>query len=135
MRLYSARPGGRSYRPVVGRPAAAISGALAVVGAAVLAFGLGAVGELHAGWFGLGAYAGFCALLGARSRPFAAPLIGGVSWLFYNGFVVHRYATVVWTGGAEVGRLGLLTAAALLAALPGVLPRRRIRAERWYYQY
>lgn len=135
MRLYTTRPGGRRYRPVVGRLAVPMSGALALLGSAVLALGLGALGELRAGWFALGAFAGFCALLEAASRPGAAPLIGAAGWLFYNGFAVHRYAMLGWAGtGVELARLGLFMAAALLAALPAVLPRRRIRAERWVYQ-
>lgn len=130
MRLYHARPGRRSYRPVVGRLPVSMSGALALVGGAALALVLAAVGELRPGWFGLGVYAVFCALLGAVSRPVAAPLVAGAGWLFYNGFVVHRHADVVWSGTAvECERLGLFATAALLASLPAALPRRRIRVQ------
>lgn len=131
MRLYQVRPGGRLFHPVVDRLAVSMAGALAVPAGAALAAGLAVVGELRAGWFALGAFAVLCALLGALARPAAAPVVGGVGWLFYNGFAVHRFATVVWAGaGVELGRIGLLAGAALLAALPGTLPRRRIRVER-----
>ncbi|MFF7634001.1 hypothetical protein ACFZB9_12730 [Kitasatospora sp. NPDC008050] len=131
MFFYTARPGARRYRPVVGRLAVPGSGAFAFLGSAGLVLGLAGVGELRAGWVALGAFAVLGALLGRRSRPAAAPLIGVVEWLFYNGYVVHRYAVLGWAGGAEVGRAGLLTAAALLAACSATWPRRRIRAERW----
>jgi hypothetical protein len=131
VRLYRVRPGGQFFHPVVDRVAVSMAGALAVPAGAALAFGLAAVGELRAGWWALGAFVVLCALLGAAARPAAAPVIGGVEWLFYNGFAVHRYATLVWAGaGVELGRMGLLTGAALLAAVPAVLPRRRIRVER-----
>ncbi|MFI9269336.1 hypothetical protein ACIGXM_01225 [Kitasatospora sp. NPDC052896] len=63
------------------------------------------------------------------ARPARGPLIGGVGWLFCNGLAAHRHATLGRAGhGVEPLRMGLLTGAALLAALPAVLPRRRIRA-------
>ncbi|WP_157538083.1 hypothetical protein [Kitasatospora azatica] len=132
MRLYRARPGGRHYYPELRRMAASLSGALAFLGAAALAFALAAVGELRPCWLSLGAFALLCAVLGACSRVAATPLIAGADWLVYNGFVVHRYATVAWTGtGLELARYGLFAAAALATALPAGLPRRKIRAEHW----
>ncbi|WP_327067427.1 hypothetical protein [Kitasatospora sp. NBC_01302] len=132
MFFYTARPGGRRYRPVVGRLPVPLSGAFAFLGSAGLVLGLAGVGELRAGWVALGSFAVLGALLGRRSRPVAAPLIGGVQWLFYNGYVVHRYAVLGWAGGGvECARAGLLTAVALLAACSATWPRRRVRAERW----
>ncbi|MFE9422050.1 hypothetical protein ACFYNO_03690 [Kitasatospora sp. NPDC006697] len=130
MRLYRVRPGGRWFRPQRRRLAVSAAGALAVPAGALLAAGLALAGELRAGPWALGAFAVLCALLGAAARPGAAPVIGGMEWLFYNGFAVHRYATVLWAGAAvEGGRLALLAGAALLAALPAAWPRRRPRVE------
>ncbi|MEV4613212.1 hypothetical protein AB0K43_11510 [Kitasatospora sp. NPDC049258] len=130
MRLYYARPGRRSYRPVVDRLAVSMSGAVALVGFAVLTGALSLVGESHSVGFALGGFAVLGAVLGAVSRPVAAPLIAVAGWLFLNGFVVHRYASVEWGGtGTECARLGLLTAVALVASLPAALPRRRVRVQ------
>jgi len=130
MRLYHARPGRRSFRLVMDRLPVSMSGAVALVGFAVLTWVLSVVGERHANGFALGGFAVFCAVLGAVSRPVAAPLIAGAGWLFFNGFVVHRYGTVEWGGtGAECARLGVFAAAALVASLPAALPRRRVRVE------
>ncbi|WP_035795012.1 hypothetical protein [Kitasatospora mediocidica] len=132
MRFYTARPGRRSYRPVTVRLAVDISGVLAFAGSAALTLALAAVGALHPNGFALGVFALFCAALGRISRPVAAPLIAGTAWCFLNGFVVHRDATLGWSGaGVEAARLGLFVLAGLLASLPGALPRRRIRAETW----
>ncbi|WP_035794955.1 hypothetical protein [Kitasatospora mediocidica] len=132
MRLYTARPGRRSYRPVAARLTVGMSGALTFLGSAALVPALAAVGELRPTWFALGAFAGLCAALGRISRPAAAPLMAGTAWLFFNGFVVHRYAAIGWSGaGVEVARLGLFAVAGLRASLPAALPRRRIRAETW----
>ncbi|WP_329493492.1 hypothetical protein [Kitasatospora herbaricolor] len=130
MRLYRARPGRRSFRPLVDRLPVSMSGAVALGGFAVLAPTLAVVGELHATWFALGGFTVLCVLLGAVSRPTAAPLVAGAGWLFFNGFVVHRYATLEWGGaGVEFTRLGLFTAAALLLSLPAALPRRTVRVQ------
>ncbi|MGK4581362.1 hypothetical protein [Kitasatospora sp. HPMI-4] len=130
MQLYRARPGSHWYRPVTFRLAPDMSLALGLVGGAALAFALAGVGELRPSWFALGAYAALCTALGTASRPPAAPLIAGAGWLFYDGFVVHRYAQLGWAGlGTELARFALLTAAALIGSLPGALPRRRIRVE------
>ncbi|MFD9123886.1 hypothetical protein [Kitasatospora sp. NPDC059571] len=130
MAFYHARPGRRSFRPVVARLPVGASGALALAAFAVLVPALAAVGERHATAFALGAFAVLSAVLGAASRPLAAPLVGGAGWLFFNGFVVHRYAELAWGGtGTECARLGLFAAAALALSLPSALPRRRIRVQ------
>ncbi|MFE2912947.1 hypothetical protein [Kitasatospora indigofera] len=130
MLLHRARPGRRTFRPVVDRLPASMSGAVALGAFAALVAALAVVGELRVTWFALGAFAALCGLLGAVSRPVAAPLIAGAGWLFFNGFVVHRHATLEWGGaGAEGVRLGLFTAAALLSSLPAVLPRRTVRVQ------
>ena len=129
-RLYRARPGGRSYRPAVRRLPVGMSLALALGGAAGLVPALAVLGERHATWFALGAFVLGCAVLGANSRPAAAPLIAGSAWLFFNGFVIHRHAVLGWSStGGECARLGLFCTAALVAALPAVWPRRTVRAQ------
>ncbi|GAA2230924.1 MULTISPECIES: hypothetical protein [Kitasatospora] len=131
MRLYRARPGSHWYRPVTFRLAPDMSMALGLVGGAALAGTLAGVGELRPSWFALGAYAVLCGVLGTVSRPLAAPMIAGAGWLFYDGFVVHRFAELGWAGlGVEPARFALLTAAALAGSLPAALPRRRIRVTR-----
>ncbi|MFB7662574.1 hypothetical protein ACFC1R_01315 [Kitasatospora sp. NPDC056138] len=130
MQLYRARPGSHWYRPVTSRLAPDMSAALGLVGGAALAGALAGVGELRPGWFALGAYAALCGVLGAVSRPAAAPLIAGAGWLFFDGFVVHRYAQLGWAGlGTELARFAFLAAAALVGSLPAALPRRRVRVE------
>ncbi|MGW4649103.1 hypothetical protein [Kitasatospora sp. NPDC004289] len=129
MRLYRARPGGRTFRPAVRRLPVGMSLALALSGAAGLVPALAVLGERHATWFALGAFALGCAVLGANSRPAAAPLIAVAAWLFFNGFVIHRHAVLGWSStGGEFGRLALFCTAALTAALPAVWPRRTVRA-------
>ncbi|MFC9330174.1 hypothetical protein [Kitasatospora sp. NPDC057015] len=130
MLLYRARPGRRTFRPAPDRLPVSMSGVVAFGAFAALVAALAVVGELHATWFALGAFAVLCAILGAVSRPVAAPLIAGVGWLFFNGFVVHRYAILEWGGaGVEGARLGLFAAAALVSALPAALPRRKVRVQ------
>ncbi|MFD7904788.1 hypothetical protein ACFV4F_33135 [Kitasatospora sp. NPDC059722] len=128
MRMYSARPGGQRYRPVVDRLAVAVSGTVALVAGGVLALGLGTLGELHSGWFALAAYAALSGLTGAFSRPSAAPVIGLSAWLCCNAFAEHRHAELGWSGPwPEGGHFALFTAAALLVALPSAVPRRTVR--------
>lgn len=129
--MYSARPGGRRYRPVLDRLPVAESGTVALVAGGVLALGLGRLGELHAGWFPYIAYLGLAALAGAFSRPLAAPLIGLAAWLCCNAFVEHRHAELGWSGvGIESEHFVLFAGAALVLSLPAALPRRTIRVER-----
>ncbi|AUY53574.1 hypothetical protein C2142_37350 [Streptomyces sp. CB01881] len=129
--MYSARPGGHRYHPVLDRLPVAMSGTVALLAGGALALGLGRLGELHSGWFAYAAYAGLSALLGAFSRPSAAPVIGTAAWLCCNAFAEHRHAELGWAGaGAESGHLVLFTAAALLLPLPAALPRRAVRVGR-----
>ncbi|MEU9047680.1 MULTISPECIES: hypothetical protein [unclassified Kitasatospora] len=129
--MYSARPGGRRYHPVLDRLPVAVSGTVALVAGGALALGLGWLGELHAGWFPYIAYIGLAALAGGFSRPLAAPLVGLAAWLCCNAFVEHRHAELGWSGpGAESGHFALFTGAALLLSLPAAVPRRTIRVER-----
>ncbi|WP_371494902.1 hypothetical protein OG871_06510 [Kitasatospora sp. NBC_00374] len=130
MRLYHARPGRSSFRPVVDRLAVSMSGAIALIACAALTLALAVLREQHSTAFALGGFTVLCVLVGAVSRPVAAPLIAGTGWLFFNGFVVHRHATLEWGGtGVECMRLGLFAAAALVASLPASLPRRRVRVQ------
>ncbi|MEU9130783.1 hypothetical protein AB0D08_22260 [Kitasatospora sp. NPDC048540] len=128
MRLYHSRPGRSTFRPVVDRLAVSMSGAVALVACALMTLALSVVGERHPTGFALGAFAALCAVLGAVSRPVAAPLVAGAGWLFFNGFVVHRFATLEWAGaGVEATRFGVFAAAALAASLPAAWPRHRVR--------
>ncbi|MFJ9458196.1 hypothetical protein ACIRST_24295 [Kitasatospora sp. NPDC101447] len=131
MRMYSARPGGRRYHPVLDRLPVAVSGTVALVAGGALALGLGWLGELHAGWFPYIAYTGLAGLAGAFSRPLAAPLVGMAAWVCCNAFAEHRHAELGWSGpGLEGGHFILFTAAALVLSLPAALPRRAIRVDR-----
>lgn len=42
--------------------------------------------------------------------------VGAVAWLVANGFVVHDYGTLAWTGYADAWRLSIFLAAAICAA-------------------
>lgn len=127
--MYSARPGGQRYRPVLDRLPVAVSGTVTLVAGGALALGLGALGELHSGWFALVAYAALCGLLGAFSRPPAAPVIGLAAWLCCNAFAEHRHAELGWAGPwPEGGHVALFSATALLVSLPAAMPRRTVRA-------
>ncbi|MFH9349840.1 hypothetical protein [Kitasatospora sp. NPDC017646] len=131
MRMYSARPGGRRYHPVLDRLPVSVSGTVALVAGGALALGLGWLGELHAGWFPYIAYIGLAALAGAFSRPVAAPLVGLAAWLCCNAFVEHRHAELGWSGvGTESEHFVLFAGAALVLSLPAALPRRTFRVER-----
>lgn len=128
--MYSARPGGNGFHPVVDRLPVSMSGTVTLVAGGALALGLGWLGELHSGWFASIAYTGLAALAGAFSRPPAAPMIGLAAWLCCNAFAEHRHAELGWAGPApEAGHLALFTTAALLLSLPAALPRRAVRVE------
>ncbi|WP_406211458.1 hypothetical protein OH807_03655 [Kitasatospora sp. NBC_01560] len=109
----------------------AMSGTVALAAGGALAVGLVRLGELHSGWSAYAACIGLSALLGAFSRPSAAPVIGMVVWLCRNAFAEHRHAELGWSGvGAESGHYALFTAAALFLALPPAVPRRAVRVAR-----
>ncbi|WP_457033342.1 hypothetical protein [Kitasatospora sp. P5_F3] len=110
-------------RQVAERLPVGMAGSLALTGSAALVPVLAVLGELRDTWFALGAFAVLCAALGAASRPLAAPLVAGAGWLFFNGFVVHRHATLAWGGtSVEGARFGLFAVAALLASLVAARP-------------
>lgn len=127
--MYSARPGGSRYRPVPERRLAApVAGTVALLAGGVLALGLGALREPHSGPVPYLGYLALCGLVGRRSRPGAAPLVGLAAWLCCNAFAEHRHGELGWAGGwPEAGHYAMFTATALLAALPAVLPRRTVR--------
>jgi hypothetical protein len=62
------------------------------------------------------AFAAAAALLSIGIRVSGALAVGGVAWLVANGFVVHDYGTLAWTGAADAVRLGVLLAAAVCVA-------------------
>ena len=45
-----------------------------------------------------------------------ALMVGAVAWLVANGFVVHDYGTLAWTGYADALRLSIFLTAATCAA-------------------
>ncbi len=126
MQMYSARPGGRTYHPVLRRLSLGTSVAVTLVAAGVLATALALATGVRAGWPAVGAYAALCALMGVVARPKSAPLTAFSAWLFFDGFTEHRYAELGWSG-AEAGHLALFAAAALATSLPAAWPRRRVR--------
>ncbi|MFD8754790.1 hypothetical protein ACFV0O_27960 [Kitasatospora sp. NPDC059577] len=128
MRMYSARPGGTRYHPVPARPSVGTSGTLALLAGGALALGLGGFGALHSGRPAFVAYLALCGLVGAFSRPRAAPLVGLAGWLCGNALAEHHHAELGWSGIRwEGGHYVVFTAAALLLAVPAALPRRTVR--------
>ncbi|MFB7126289.1 hypothetical protein [Kitasatospora sp. NPDC056273] len=128
MRMYSARPGGTRYHPVLERLSAGTAGSVALLAGGGVALVLGVLGELHSGPLPYAGYLALCALVGRRSRPAAAPLIGLAAWLCRNAFAEHHHGELGWAGPwVEAGHYAVFTAAALLAALPAALPRRSVR--------
>ncbi|MGW1177480.1 hypothetical protein ACWD4P_27645 [Kitasatospora sp. NPDC002543] len=128
MRMYAARPGGTRYHPVLERLPAGAAGTVALLTGGVLALGLGALGELHSGPLPYLGYLVLCGLVGRRSRPAAAPLIGLAAWLCCNAFAEHHQGRLGWAGPwPEAGHYAMFTAAALLGALPDAWPRRTVR--------
>ena len=62
------------------------------------------------------AFAAAAAILSIGTRLSGALAVGAVAWLVANGFVVHDYGTLAWTGYADGVRLGVFLAAAMCAA-------------------
>ena len=52
-----------------------------------------------------------------------ALMVGAVAWLVANGFVVHDYGTLAWTGYADALRLIVFLIAATCAAHATGYPR------------
>ena len=52
-----------------------------------------------------------------------ALMVGAVAWLVANGFVVHDYGTLAWTGYADALRLSVFLTAAMCAAQATGYPR------------
>ncbi|MFG2907971.1 hypothetical protein ACGF13_23260 [Kitasatospora sp. NPDC048286] len=128
MRMYSARPGADRYRPVLERLSAPTAGTVALLGGGALALALAVLRELHSGPLPYLGYLALCGLVGHRSRPGAAPLIGLAAWLCCNAFAEHRHGELGWAGPwPEAGHYAMFTATALLASLPTALPRRTVR--------
>ena len=99
---------------------AAYAGSAAVTAAVVLAGG-----TRHPA-AALAAYGLLAAVVAARTRPAAAAGIALIAWMFDNGFIIGRHASLSWHGAADVRRLTLLLAVAAAASMLGP----RIRAAR-----
>ena len=96
---------------------AAYAGSAAVTAIAVLA------GGTHHPATALIAYELLAAVVAARTRPAAAVGVALIAWMFHNGFIVGRHADLGWHGSADVRRLAILLAVAVVAALVGTLLR------------
>jgi len=96
---------------------AAYAGSAAVTAIAVLA------GGTHHPATALIAYELLAAVVAARTRPAAAVGVALIAWMFDNGFIVGRHADLGWHGSADVRRLAILLAVAVVAALVGTLLR------------
>ncbi|MFF9869405.1 hypothetical protein ACF1G0_29065 [Streptomyces sp. NPDC013953] len=80
---------------------------------------LGATGELHHPAAAFPAYCALAAAASLRASARFAPLSALLCWLFYDGFVVHQQGELTFDGSADVRRLGLLLAAAVLGTAAG----------------
>jgi len=69
------------------------------------------------------AFAVAAAMLSVGISLSGALMVGAVAWLVANGFVVHDYGTLAWTGLADAWRLGVFLAAATCAAQATGHPR------------
>ena len=64
----------------------------------------------------------------ASSDWMAAAAVVPLAWLVYNGFIQDRFGVLVWHGWSDLGRLGLLVAAAAIGL--GIGAWRRDDAKR-----
>ena len=62
------------------------------------------------------AFAAAAATLSIGISLSGALTVGAVAWLVANGFVVHDYGTLAWTGYADALRLSIFLTAATCAA-------------------
>ena len=92
---------------------AAYAGSAAVTAAVVLAGG-----TRHPA-AALTAYGLLAAVVAAHTRPTAAAGVAPIAWMFDNGFIIGRHASLSWHGTADVRRLAILLAVAAAAAMLG----------------
>lgn len=57
----------------------------------------------------------------------AAVVVGGLCWLFADGFLVNRFGQLSWHGSADALRLAVFLGAAVLGATAGLAFRSRVR--------
>ncbi|MGV4928584.1 hypothetical protein [Streptomyces sp. BHT-5-2] len=113
---------GAPLGPVAGarRPADELGRELALpVGAALTALAVTALlatgrAAAHPA-FSLAVFALLTVAVAAAARPLMVPAVVAVSWLFYDGFVVHRHAELGWQP-ADRTSLWVLAGAGLAAA-------------------
>ena len=60
----------------------------------------------------------------ATASPVGALATSVWGWLFLDGFVVHQYGDLGWDGWADVVRLGVLVAAAVVGTAIGLAQRK-----------
>jgi hypothetical protein len=84
-------------------------------------------------WFALSAFGVLAVAAGTRCGLWRAPVIGGICWLFLDGFVVHHGGDLGWSHPERLG-LAVLPAAAVasaaLTAAARVVRERSARASR-----
>lgn len=61
-------------------------------------------------------FAAAAATLSLRLPLSGALAVGGVAWMVTNGFVVHEYGILAWTGYGDALRLAVFLTAAVCAA-------------------
>ncbi|MGW1373728.1 DUF4118 domain-containing protein [Streptomyces sp. NPDC002446] len=101
----------RAHRPP---PVRTLTGDLAMplgaVAAALLATALLLTGETSHATVALAVFTLLTALAAAPARPPLAPAVALVSWMFYDGFVLHRHAELAFRQPDRTGLLVLLLA-------------------------
>jgi hypothetical protein len=76
----------------------------------------------------LGALAAAVLVVAVQTSPTAAVGLGGIGYLFFDGFIVGRHAQLAWPGLSGLWPLAALTGVALTGSLLGWARRRFIPA-------
>jgi hypothetical protein len=94
------------------------------LGGIAVTLALAATGGTRHLSFDLAAFAVLAAVIGWWSRPVGAGCAAVIGWLFYDGFLVGRHAELRLHGMADVWRVGLVVAVAVLASAASYGARR-----------